>query len=99
MVSKEDIGFCCATGGAVIGIAGGIIIGANLIRIADSMKIFRYTDDLKIVRTYEVLKSDNILVFPDSTLEGINYERHLESIPDEYDRRIERARIEKLVGW
>lgn len=97
-MDKIDTGITFFICGGIVGLVAGNIMSAKQISLANNMKFFRYTDDLQVVRTYEVLKKDQIFVVPDSTMKGINYEKYLESISNKYDRMIERTKIEKLIG-
>ena len=53
-----------------------------------------------VIRTRESLDHDR--VFIESTLESGRYvslDSYLSNIKNEYDREIDRAKIEKIVGW
>lgn len=85
-------------GGVVAGLSVGLALPPG--QVNDIAKIIREEGRPTVIRTYEYLERDHIYVEKsEASGEYIVLKKYLKSIPNEYDRTIEEARIKKSAGW
>jgi len=95
MVSKLVTGFMGATVGVVL---GGVL--NSLENKGIGAKIFREPNQPNITRVYNEYHVDFLFVQDaNDPNNSISLSKHLENIPNKYDRNIEESRIKKLVDW
>ncbi|MEK6875497.1 MAG: hypothetical protein AABX30_02335 [Nanoarchaeota archaeon] len=91
-----------AIGGALIAglLFSGYIAGSQSDDFRNKAKTFKYEEGRSIIRTYQPLKRDQIFIEGQTNSgEYINIKKYLDSIKDARDRKLEEAKIEKLVEW
>ena len=95
MVDKVDV----AVRGFFIGLGIGAYLTYGLMNKSqkDTVVVIPY-ESRHVIRTRELFDRDHVFV---ETFPGryISLDRYLDGIGNEYDREIERAKIEKLVRW
>jgi hypothetical protein len=99
MVKYESVilGIICG----LVGIMGGIIIEATNKTFLDSnARSFQEQGLPKIIRTYNEHEADDLFVEDSNDPNNyISFKKHLQSIPNKYERSIEESKIKKLVKW
>ncbi|MEK6857331.1 MAG: hypothetical protein AABX39_01960 [Nanoarchaeota archaeon] len=99
LTENEKVAFLL---GAFLGVVGGMTLsmavyfGGN--SIYDTAKVYKAENGRSVMRLYRDGR-DQILVGDES---GTNYKRlglYLKEVQDANDRKVEQARIEKLVRW
>jgi hypothetical protein len=85
--------------GVGVGLMAGIVIGKKSIALYDNARTFSYNGS-QIIRTYEKQRKDNIFVQdPNDPNNHFSLQKHLRSISNKYDKKIEESEIKKLVDW
>jgi len=85
------------------GMVIGLVLGGYFMSQTSSLnhaKVFTY-DNRKVIRTYDTRREDEVFIYDaDFPNRGIfmDSKKYLDSIEDEKDRTIEKAKIEKIVG-
>ena len=87
--------------GAIIGLSTGFVISVIMgTDPKNKAKIFSEPNEPKVLRVNNYFERDDLFV--EDTNDPDSYRslpKHLESIPNKYDRQIEESRIKKLVDW
>lgn len=99
MVNKGDVWGAGVAGILAGGILFGTIVGINSVKQGATLQEYQLGNH-KIIRMYNPLRGDKVFVEnPGAEGQYLTLSEYLARIENGYDRKIEKAQIEKLVDW
>lgn len=88
--------------GGIVGFILGVLLGGSFIwgtASLDNARMVTYENTRKVIRTHEEMRADQVYIQELTNTDSyISIKKYLESVQNEQDRTIEKAKIEKLVG-